>query len=64
MFERMKDDMDINCGVIIDGKASIPELGKVIFGQMVKTASGKRTASEVLGYGDDEFAPWHINAWT
>ena len=64
MYERMKDDMDINCGVIIEGKSSVGEMGKVIFDQIVRVASGEKTSSEKLGYGDDEFAPWHINAWT
>lgn len=64
MYERMSEDMDINCGVIMDGKTSIQEMGKIIFDRMVATASGEKTLSEILGYGDDEFAPWHINAWT
>jgi len=64
MYERMKDDMDVNCGVIIEGKSSVSEMGEMIFDRIIRTASGEKTASEKLGYGDDEFAPWHINAWT
>lgn len=64
LFERMREDMDINCGLILDGLATIPEMGGTILDAMIRTASGEQTASEVLGYGDDEFAPWHINAWT
>jgi altronate hydrolase len=64
MYDRMKEDMDVNCGVIIEGTASIEEVGKTIFQRIIRTASGEKTASEILGYGDDEFAPWHINAWT
>jgi len=63
MFARMSEDMDINCGTILDGEQSIGEVGTVIFQEMIATASGKRTKSEELGYGDDEFAPWHVNAW-
>jgi altronate hydrolase len=63
MFARMEEDMDINCGTILDGEASIDEMGEAIFREMLATASGKLTKSELLGYGDDEFAPWHVNAW-
>lgn len=63
MFRRMEEDMDINCGTILDGEASIDEMGEVVFREMIATASGKQTKSEVLGYGEDEFAPWHVNAW-
>ncbi|MEO8884049.1 MAG: UxaA family hydrolase [Devosia sp.] len=63
MFRRMEDDMDINCGTILDGESSIDEMGELIFQDMLATASGRATKSELLGYGDDEFAPWHVNAW-
>jgi altronate hydrolase len=62
MFNRMADDMDINCGAILDGGASVEEMGEQIFRLILKTASGQRTKSELLGYGEDEFAPWHIGA--
>jgi altronate hydrolase len=63
MFERMREDMDINCGVVLDGDVDIDEMGQQIFDLMLATASGAQTQSEILGYGEDEFAPWHINAW-
>jgi altronate hydrolase len=55
--------MDINCGTILEGQHSIEAMGQIIFDEMIATASGKPTKSESLGYGDDEFAPWHVNAW-
>jgi altronate hydrolase len=58
MFERQEEDMDINCGVIVDGKASIGEVGQQFFEMIVKTASGQPSKSEIFGYGEDEFAPW------
>jgi arabinonate dehydratase len=58
MFERQEEDMDINCGVIVDGKASIDEVGRQFFEMIVKTASGQPSKSEIFGYGEDEFAPW------
>ncbi|MDB5506373.1 MAG: altronate dehydratase [Devosia sp.] len=63
MFRRMEEDMDINCGTILEGQSSIDEVGEVIFQRMIATASGQQTKSELLGYGEDEFAPWHVNAW-
>lgn len=63
MFQRMEEDMDINCGAILDDEATIDEMGELVFREMLATASGKPTKSELLGYGEDEFAPWHVNAW-
>ena len=62
MYHRMADDMDINCGEILDGASSVEEMGERIFKLILETASGKRSKSEVLGYGEDEFAPWHLGA--
>jgi altronate hydrolase len=58
----MTDDMDINCGTIVDGEDSIQESGRKIFELILKTASGRKTKSEALGIGDDEFEPWKIGA--
>jgi altronate hydrolase len=60
MFKRLEEDMDINCGVVIDGELSVPELGQQIFEQILRHASGERTRSEALGLGDHEFVPWHL----
>ncbi len=62
MYRRMEDDMDLNCGEIADGASSVAEMGQRIFDRLVETASGRPTKSEELGYGDDEFAPWHVGA--
>jgi altronate hydrolase len=62
LYRRMTDDMDINCGTIVDGEETIQENGKKIFELIVKTASGEKTKSELLGIGDDEFEPWKIGA--
>ncbi len=61
MYRRMIDDMDINCGDVLDG-TSIEDKGKEIFDKVLKVASGSRTKSEDLGYGDLEFVPWQIGA--
>ncbi|HVZ02322.1 MAG TPA: altronate dehydratase family protein [Dongiaceae bacterium] len=62
MYRRMVEDMDINCGEIMDGGASVEEMGERIFRLILETASGKPSKSEALGYGEDEFAPWHLGA--
>ncbi|MFT0892702.1 UxaA family hydrolase [Pseudochelatococcus sp. G4_1912] len=61
LYRRMPDDMDINCGDIIDG-VSIEEKGREIFNVILDIASGTRSKSELLGYGRNEFVPWQIGA--
>ena len=60
MYTRMRDDMDINCGTIIDGETSIDDLGQRIFEQILRHASGEKTKSELSGMGENEFVPWPI----
>jgi altronate hydrolase len=61
IYRRMVDDMDINCGDVLDG-VSIEEKGREIFNKVLRVASGEKTKSEELGYGDSEFVPWQIGA--
>jgi altronate hydrolase len=58
LYNRMSDDMDINCGTIIDGEETVEQAGQRIFDDILGTASGKQTRSEVLGFGEEEFQPW------
>ncbi|MFH1083779.1 MAG: altronate dehydratase family protein [Pseudomonadota bacterium] len=60
MYRSLMDDMDVNCGLIVDGKATVDEMGEEIFRLILETASGQRTRSELLGFGDNEFVPWQI----
>jgi len=60
MYRSLMDDMDVNCGKLIDGKATVEEMGKEIFRLILETASGKKTKSELLGFGDNEFVPWQM----
>ncbi|MCW8087071.1 UxaA family hydrolase [Sabulicella glaciei] len=62
MFQRMEEDMDINCGTVLDGSETVEECGARIFRHMLSVASGERTKSEALGFGDAEFAPWVLGA--
>jgi altronate hydrolase len=61
MYEKMIDDMDMNCGDVLDG-VSIEAKGREIFERLLEVASGAPTKSEKLGYGDAEFVPWIIGA--
>ena len=58
MFARMEDDMDLNCGTILDGTETIAECGTRIFDSLLATASGRKTKSEHFDTGTAEFAPW------
>ena len=62
MYQRMKDDMDLNCGTIADGTETVTQAGERIFQEILDVASGKETFSEKLGFGDAEFAPWQTYA--
>jgi altronate hydrolase len=58
IYNRMSDDMDINCGTIIDGEETVEQAGARIFDELLAMASGKLTRSEVHGFGEEEFQPW------
>jgi altronate hydrolase len=53
--------MDLNGGDVLDG-VSLEKKGEEIFQKILKVASGEKTKSELLGYGDNEFVPWQIGA--
>ena len=61
LFDRMRDDMDVNCGDLVNG-TPMPEISQRIFDAIVRHASGEKVRSEVLGYGNDEFLPWQVGA--
>ena len=62
LYSSMEEDMDINCGDIIDGTTTVEEKGEEIFRKILAIASGQRSKSELLGLGDNEFVPWQIGA--
>ena len=62
MYKRMADDMDINCGDIMDGTVSVEQKGEEIFRMILDVASGHKSKSEALGVGNEEFVPWMIGA--
>jgi altronate hydrolase len=62
LWERQQEDMDINCGTIVEGEETISEVGERIYQMILEMASGKKTKSEEFGYGSQEFVPWTIGS--
>jgi len=61
-WKRMRDDMDVNAGRVVDGSATVEQVGDELFELILEVASGRQTLSEELGFGQDEFAPWQVGA--
>jgi altronate hydrolase len=62
LWRKQEEDMDINCGEIIDGGATVAQMGQRIFAMVLATASGEMSKSEKHGYGQNEFVPWQVGA--
>ncbi len=62
VFRRMRDDMDINCGTLLDGEEDLESLGRRIYRRLIALASGEPSCSERLGIGECEFVPWQLGA--
>lgn len=62
MFRHMEEDMDINAGTIVDGEETHEDVGNRIYQEILRVASGGKSKSEALGFGDCEFVPWNISA--
>ena len=62
LWLKQQDDIDIDCGGIIEGLDSVDAAGERIFELMLATASGRATKSELHGYGQNEFVPWQLGA--
>lgn len=50
MYRRLAEDMDINAGRILEGEASLAEVGDEIYRRVIALAAGEPSASEVLGH--------------
>lgn len=62
MYTRMIDDMDINCGDIMDGHTTVEQKGREIFEMIIDIASGAKSKNAALGVGNEEFVPRMIGA--
>lgn len=49
-YRRLADDMDVDAGRILEGRATLDEVGQEIFDRVLDTAAGGQTASERLGH--------------
>jgi altronate hydrolase len=49
-FRRMTGDMDVDAGRILEGRATLDEVGTEIVDLIQSVASGARTCSEELGH--------------
>ena len=49
-YERMSHDMDLNAGRILQGEASIQEVGEEAFGLLLRVLSGEMTKNEAIQY--------------
>ena len=62
MALRLSGDIDLDCGPVLTGAATNPELGEDLLDLICATASGQRSLSEDLGIGNEEIVPWQIGA--
>lgn len=62
LWQRQEEDMDINCGNVVEGTETIAEAGERLYEMILEMASGKKTKSEQFGYGSLEFVPWNIGS--
>ena len=62
LWVKQEEDIDLNAGTIVDGTRSVAEVGEALFRMMLEACSGKKTKSELHGYGQSEFIPWYLGA--
>ena len=62
LWQRQEEDIDINCGEIVDGTSDVETMGARFFQLILDTASGRKSKSELHGYGQNEFVPWYLGA--
>ncbi len=60
LWRRQEEDIDINCGEIVDGSTTVNEVGERFFQMILDTASGRKSKSELHGYGQSEFVPCQL----
>ena len=49
-YQKLEGDMDVNAGKIVEGKASVDEVGTEIFDLVINIAAGQQSKSEALGH--------------
>jgi len=51
-YRRLNEDMDINAGRILEGAATLDEVGNEIYDRILQVAAGEKTASEAMGHAE------------
>ena len=51
-YRQLSEDMDVNAGRILEGAATLEEVGDEIFERILRVAAGEPTASEALGHAE------------
>jgi altronate hydrolase len=64
LWNKQQDDIDLNCGEILEGNVTVDQMGEEIFQAILRIASGEQTKSEIHGYGQNEFVPWQLGTVT
>ncbi|NLN15190.1 MAG: UxaA family hydrolase [Tissierellia bacterium] len=49
-YKKMKDNIDINAGTIVEGKETVADVGERIFKEMLEVINGKFTKAEALNH--------------
>ncbi len=49
-YRRLSEDMDVDAGRILEGRATLDEVGQEILQHVINVSSGKRSLSEELGH--------------
>ncbi len=49
-YQRMREDMDLNAGKVLNNEATLEEVGEEIFSAIIQLAKGEKTCSENLGH--------------
>ena len=62
LWRQQEEDIDLDCGGIVEGLETVDQVGERIFRLILDTASGRKTKSETHGYGQNEFVPWQLGA--
>jgi len=54
MYQRLRDDMDVDAGTVLSAGESLASAGARIWDEIIEVANGKLTAAEAWGH--KEFA--------
>ncbi|MCK4580965.1 MAG: UxaA family hydrolase, partial [Dehalococcoidia bacterium] len=49
-YNKIRENIDINAGVIVDGEGTLQSVGRQMFDEVVQVASGKLVRAEILGH--------------